>query len=385
MARPPADRMGGDGILGGRESVLQEISAPVPGNEEERLQALDRYAIVDTSPEPAFDRITRLASHIFGAPIALISLIDRARQWFKSRHGLDVAETSRGVAFCAHAILTDGVMVVPDAGSDSRFANNPLVTGGPRIRFYAGAPLHTSDGYNLGTLCVIDRAPRAMTEREQQLLADLAALVMDEIELRQVGRVAKAEIARRIEIEKELTRLAATDSLTEAFNRRAFMQRAEQEVRRAARYRHQLSVLMLDIDRFKRINDTYGHAAGDAALRELVSFCRVCLRTEDVLGRIGGEEFAVLLPETGIERAGEVAERLRQGVEGLRVRSNGHDFGFTLSVGATVCAPAGESFEAALRRADAALYRAKQRGRNRVVVAPGAGAEAGAGRPPERR
>ena len=148
-----------------------------------RLAALDKTALLDTLPEERFDRLTRLASKALGTEIALVSLIDENRQWFKSRHGLEATETPRDEAFCAHAIKSDAIMVVPNAAQDPRFAKNPLVTGEPNIAFYAGAPLITKDGHALGTLCVIDSEPRSdFDENDKQILADIAATVMAEIE-----------------------------------------------------------------------------------------------------------------------------------------------------------------------------------------------------------
>ncbi|HEY0253522.1 MAG TPA: GAF domain-containing protein, partial [Kofleriaceae bacterium] len=165
--------------------------APKPLNEAQRLSALHAFNILDTAPQPSFDRITALASRILDVPIALVSLVDDERQWFKSCIGLGASETSRDVAFCAYAILNPGVLVVSDATEDPRFADNPLVTGEPYIRAYAGAPLVTSHGFALGTLCAIDTRPRRFTTEQLASLVDLASIVVDEMELDRVSRDMK--------------------------------------------------------------------------------------------------------------------------------------------------------------------------------------------------
>ena len=168
------------------------LPASAPENEKDRLECLRRYHILDTGAEEAFDRITRLASRLLHAPIVLISLIDENRQWFKSRVGLDAQETHRNLAFCGHAILGNTIMVVPDASKDMRFAGNPLVIGAPDIRFYAGVPLTSPDGYQLGTLCAIDRVPHdGLTEEEREILSDLGAMVISEMELRRSKHVVE--------------------------------------------------------------------------------------------------------------------------------------------------------------------------------------------------
>lgn len=185
------------------------IPASIPADEVDRLAALQRYEVLDTPPEPAFDRVTRLASQIIGTPIALVTLIDSTRQWFKSHHGIDLTETPREQAFCSHAILGRGVFIVPDARQDRRFVDNPLVTDAPKVIFYAGAPLTTPEGHRLGTLCVIDHVPRPeLTEAQRTALTDLAAMTVDLLELRRAGRHALGEIVERNRINEELTRLS---------------------------------------------------------------------------------------------------------------------------------------------------------------------------------
>jgi GAF domain-containing protein len=159
-------------------------AAAVPANEAERLRMLRLYRVIDTGSERAFDQLTRLASAICDAPISLISLVDERRQWFKSRVGLSVDETSRDIAFCAHAILQPEIFVVEDATADARFVDNPLVTGDPGIRFYAGAPLVVSSGAALGTLCVVDRRPRHLTDAQRDALGVLRDAVVTQLELR---------------------------------------------------------------------------------------------------------------------------------------------------------------------------------------------------------
>jgi anti-sigma regulatory factor (Ser/Thr protein kinase) len=155
-------------------------------NESERLEALRRYKILDTQPEQAFDDLTLIASQICGTPIALISLVDKDRQWFKSRIGTDVQETSRSISFCAHAIQQEGIFTVPDAMNDARFRDNPVVKGDPHIRFYAGAPLTTREGHALGTLCVVDFVPRKLTPDQNNALRALERQVAAQLELRRI-------------------------------------------------------------------------------------------------------------------------------------------------------------------------------------------------------
>lgn len=166
-----------------------------PLNESERLAALLAYELLDTPSEAMFDRITALAAQICGTPIALISLIDAERQWFKSRHGLDAEQTPREMAFCAHAINGQTLFEVDNTLLDPRFCDNPLVTGAPDIRFYAGVPLNDGQGHNLGTLCVIDRQPRHLNDSQRKALHLLAEQVTQLFELRLQARRQREQAA----------------------------------------------------------------------------------------------------------------------------------------------------------------------------------------------
>jgi diguanylate cyclase (GGDEF)-like protein len=325
--------------------------AQIPSNEAARLAELHEYEVLDTACEENFDTMARLAARLTGCPIALVSLVDEERQWFKARYGLDAAETPRGQAFCAHAILDPShPLVVPDATKDPRFNDNALVTGDPNIRFYAGIPLVTPRGYALGTLCVIDREPRQLEPDELAALTGLAQSVTTTLELRRVMR--------------QVHTMALTDSLTGLPNRAAFLNALGQAVTRQRRDGRPFSLLYADLDRFKQINDRYGHEAGDRVLKAVAAALRTSMRHEDTMARIGGDEFgAVLVGGDGSEGA-LVGERIRGTVE-ARMISGGWDV--TVSVGAVAFTDGNITESEALAAADEMMYAAKSAGRNRVV------------------
>jgi diguanylate cyclase (GGDEF)-like protein len=355
------------------------MNAPRPTGERARLAALQRYEILDTLAEQAYDDITQLASYITQSPIAVISLIDRDRQWFKSKVGLDATETPRDLAFCAHAILNpDEMLVVPDARDDARFADNPFVTGNPNVRFYAGAPLTTSDHQALGTLCVIDSVPRKLTPEQLNAMNALSRQVVAQLELRlQTAKLRNAIAERDVYLSQlesyqqklkdanaRLQLKSSTDALTGLGNRSAFDARFAEEVNRAVRYGSPLSLLMIDVDHFKSFNDIFGHPAGDAALQRVANALRVA-RPSDLVARYGGEEFAAILPATSRDGALLMAERMREAVENTPVLLRK----LTVSIGAGTLAPGCSDSARLIALADRALYAAKHAGRNRVVYA----------------
>lgn len=240
----------------------------------QRIRTLHALNLLDTGPDERFDRLTRLAQRLFDTPIALVSLVDSDRQWFKSRVGTNLRETPRELAFCAHTILSDEVLVVPDASVDERFRDHPLVTDLPEIRFYAGCPVRAPDGSALGTLCVIDHEPRHVDENDAALLRDLAGMLEQEL--------------------KSLS-LATQDDLTGLTNRRGFEAIAAHTLAVCSRVDRPATLLLFDLDEFKEINDRRGHAEGDRVLREFARHLDSTFRDSDVVARMGGDEFCVLL------------------------------------------------------------------------------------------
>lgn len=168
------------------------MGAPLPGNERERLRAMWRYTQHDRAPDPALDEMTRLASAFFSVPMVMVSLVDEGCQWFKSHVGVESSETSRDVSFCAHAILGEGLFEVRDASSDPRFCENPLVVGPPHARYYLGAPLVTPEGLSIGTLCILDTAPRHLNDADKRHLMAMARQVMRHLELRRLERLEQS-------------------------------------------------------------------------------------------------------------------------------------------------------------------------------------------------
>ncbi len=315
--------------------------------ERARLEALHALDIMDTPQEEAFDRITRLAKKLFGVPIALVSFIDAHRQWYKSAEGTATKEVPREGSFCRHVIETRQCLVVSDATKDPRFASNPYVVGDPGIRFYAGAPLRTNDGHNIGTLCLIDTKPRDFDESQIELLSDLAEMAMDELELRICGR---------------------TDGLTGALTRRTFKEEARRAVALALRHHDDLSCIVFDFDLFKSVNDTSGYTTGDLVLAKVVEACARELRSTDLIGRLGGDKFVVLLPNTSTAGAARTAEKLRTAIGALSIDVAPDPISVTASFGIASLNTGARDADALLEHADKAAREAKAAGRNRCVT-----------------
>ncbi|MEX0604392.1 MAG: EAL domain-containing protein [Marinobacter sp.] len=465
-------------------------------HENRRQAAVDRYDILDTPPDGAFDRITAIASRLFDVPIAIVSIVDHDRIWFKSHHGLDAQQIGRDPGLCASAILHDEPWVVTDAKCDPRALNNPLVAGEFGLQFYAGAPLTTHDGFNLGTLCVIDQQPRVASDAELATLQDLAAIVMDELELRRAAIRAVGDLqlaVEEIDQQKELaqvtlesigdavittdaaalvtylnpvaekltgwklseardkpiqrvfhilnenTRLPAAnpveralregtivglanhtvllsldgkeyaiedsaapirrrdgeivggvmvfhdvsearqlaneiswqashDALTGLINRNELENSLTQMLKANRPDACQHALLFFDLDRFKIVNDSCGHHAGDELLIQLARIFCQSVRESDQVARIGGDEFAILMKDCTLGEAQAVAEKMRDAVDGYRFLWEDHAFQVSVSIGVVSIECGSKDVSQLLKAADMACYVAKEGGRNKVHV-----------------
>lgn len=348
-----------------------------PVDEASRQAALAAYRILDTPREAAYDDLVAIATAICDVPMAFVSLVDRDRQWFKAKIGLEDTETSRDLSFCGHALLApDTLMVVDDTLADPRFHDHPMVTGPPHVRFYAGAPLRVGGGSALGAFCVIDRRPRQLAPAQLAALEALSRQATRLLELHRISGELSLQLEERdwyeqqllhyqqeLEMENaDLAEQSTTDPLTGLLNRRAFSHLLDEAIEMARSESTPLSLAIVDIDHFKSINDNHGHGEGDRVLQALGAYLRGQASARGRVARLGGEEFVQLMSGCASDAAVAECERLRTDVTAM-------DLGIpvTVSIG-TASLEAGDDPSSLLGRADAALYDAKRNGRNRVAT-----------------
>jgi diguanylate cyclase (GGDEF)-like protein len=262
----------------------------IPNNELQRLVTLRALNVLDSKAEERFDRITRLTQRIFNLPTCVITLVDAERQWFKSRQGLAVSETSRDISFCGHAINQNGVFIIEDTLKDPRFSDNPLVIQAPFIRFYAGYPLTINNEYRVGTLCLIGTQPRSFRGEEIETLTDL-------------GQMAEAELSSIAH--------NTLDPLTAISNRRGFALLAHQALASCRRTETEAALMFFDLDFFKEVNDSFGHRKGDQLLYDFAHILMSAFRESDVIARLGGDEFVVLLSFIHKDAVNQALERFK--------------------------------------------------------------------------
>lgn len=271
------------------------MKAPeIKADEGERLTALKVLNILETPEEERFDRITRLAKRMFDVPIALISLVDEDRLWFKSCNGMDSREAPRTHSFCSQAISGARPLVVKDAKEDKRFAAHPWVDGPAKIRFYAGVPLTAVNGHKVGTLCILDKWTHDLSEADLLALRDLAKLAEQELRSMQIGTL---------------------DELTGITNRNGFVTLAQKSLDICARQGVRASMAFFDLEGFTAVNSQFGESEGDEALKVFARIMQKSFRNSDVFARLGGDQFVVLLTDTSYDIAEYVIARFRRTVD----------------------------------------------------------------------
>ena len=357
------------------------MTPQIPVDEARRLAALHATSLFGTGPEEAFDRVTRMAAKLLKVPTALISLVGSDTQWFKSRCGFDAQYGSRDASFCGHAILLDQPMVVEDTTRDPRFSDNPNVTGAPHVRFYAGVQLYSVERAKLGTLCIIDSAPRELDADELTELHDLARMVEELIHHRQLAIASKrlhdglqhnASGAQLAAAAGQVEFLLTHDTLTGLANRQALVGAIHTSVANWRARGTPAAVACLNVDRFKRINDALGHAAGDEVLVAITRCLQAGLDDADLLARTGSDEFVLLLDQPGDGDA--LAQRLRRLMASVNgsVAWAGKDIAITCSLGFALFPLDGEDADTLLSNANTAMRHAKDTGGARLQhFAPG--------------
>lgn len=316
------------------------LAPAMPLNEATRVATLNALTLLDASPEERFDRLTRLAKRLFRVPVAKVTLVGDSSVFALSCSDPDRlgAPVPRDVSFCGHAILGDDIMQVPDALLDERFHDSPLVLGEPHVRFYAGCPLFAPNGCKLGTLCLLDQVPRTLDQDDIALLHDLAAMVQQEM---------------------AAVQMATMDELTKLSNRRGFDMLAQQAIHVCRRLGKPASLLFFDLNHFKQINDTRGHAEGDRALVTFSEVLRHVFRNSDLIGRLGGDEFVTLLLDASQTDTEAAIERLRAALAQRNAEDErGYDIVF--SVGQVDFSPLRhDTIARMLADGDAEMYRNK--------------------------
>lgn len=340
--------------------------APKPPDEAERVASLHKLNILDTPLEQRFDRITKMVCMMLGVPVSAFTLIDSERQWFKSIQGLHATENTLPESVCAYTILGDEIMVVPDAKQDRRFMDNPMINGEKAdINFYAGCPVRAPDGRKIGSLCAIDMKPRDISPEHISALRDLGQMIEAELKVAHLSHTQN-QLINELDTAK---RLALIDPLTRLWNRAGIEDLIKREWADAIRRDQPLSFVMCDIDHFKKVNDTYGHPVGDIVIQEVAKRLLLGLRIEDAVGRVGGEEFLIILPGCPLENLFDTVERIRLSVVLEPIQTDAGLLNVTMSFGGTSEFPTPLSQTTQLIQiADEALYKAKTSGRNQTQV-----------------
>jgi diguanylate cyclase (GGDEF)-like protein len=341
------------------------LSRTVAGTATLKLANLHSLDAFYTPLEERFERITRLARRALNVPIAAITVVQEDRQWFKSVSGWQVTELPMSRSLCGEVLRDGKQMIVADTFEDLYLMDNPVVTGKPGIRFYAGYPLKDSERKTIGTFCVMDLKPRRPDPNFGTTLADLGEMAQRELLTVELAN-AQSALAAKL---GEARRQAIFDPLTRLWNRRGAADLLDTTLQEASVHNHSVGICLLDIDNFKQVNDQYGHQIGDQVLRRVASSIVASVRPQDIVCRYGGEEFLVIVHDINERGCVDIGERICTGMRDLPIQTRDGKVPVTISIGVAM-RNRGESItpDELIAVADAALYKSKREGRDRVTV-----------------
>lgn len=337
---------------------------------DESTKALQKYSLSD-APAGAFDRVTKLAAGFLQVPVALVTILEEDKILFLSHHGIyDATKLPINHDLCSIVTASQELFLIEDATLDQRLRKQPLV-GEFGFRFFAAVPLTVKGGHNIGTLCVLDKKPRKFSEADIEILRDLASIVVDEFDLRMsMKRIIdlEKEVAFNAILERDKARhIAHHDFLTGLPNRLMFTQELEKELKEPMEDNKVPAIFMLDLDKFKSVNDTFGHQAGDLLLKEVAKRIKTCISGLDIAARLGGDEFVIMQRDSTRAEAEMLAELLVDKLS-LPYEIEGHTISYvSASIGLTLYHPR-DNVRQLIRNADLALYCAKSNGRNNYQV-----------------
>lgn len=343
-----------------------ELSRTIASTETLKLAEIHTLDVFYTPLEERFERITRLARRALKVPVAGVSLLSHEKQWFKSIAGWTVDELPLEKSLCTVTVQSGELVVVSDTQADPRYADHPLVRGQPRFRFYVGYPLIDKNNVTVGTFCAMDIRPRKISSEDLQSIRDLGTLAQCELLSEHLADAQAALTAKLGAARRE----AMIDPLTRLWNRRGATVLLRAALKQADHQHTELALGLLDLDKFKHINDTYGHQVGDEVLRKVARVLVGCMRGEDMICRPAGDEFLMIMTNTDRSQAARIVERVRRSVSEAPVQTRQGLMPVTVSAGYAI-REAGDnaSAENLFERADEALLKSKSDGRNRVRMA----------------
>jgi diguanylate cyclase (GGDEF)-like protein len=349
------------------ELATDPLTRTIASSQTLKLAALPSESILYTPVEQRFERITRLTAKLLRVPVAAITLFHQDEEWFKSVQGWEVRKLSVAAGFGAIAAQARDLVVIPDTAEDPRTRAHALVTSAPGFRFFAGMPLFERDGGIIGTLSVMDMRPKPVSEVDAEAIRDLCAITQGEILTDQISSAQAALSAKLGAARRE----ALIDPLTRVWNRRGGNMALKTAFAEADAAGISITISLIDIDRFKTINDTYGHDVGDIVLRKIAETLVGNMREHDIVCRLGGDEFLLILYEADTQTAGAAIERIRRSLADSPLRTRHGDVTLTVSCGYVVRGPGSDkTYEELILLADQALMSSKAAGRNRVAAAP---------------